>query len=277
MPIFNLNKKNPEKIGAMSYVFSFSPGKTLNGTYIHSGGVPIDFKIKKDNPIFSNYKKDTVRIRWWGGPALIIPKNQKRNIKILANYPDIDISQNENTRIFAWNYKGGIKGIIKGIYKALKLIKKEKISIKNLPIYSFYLSGNWEKTDKIIELNYNSKACIASEIYPNSNKGRIILCAAHPEYMIWEGGQIIESCDNCNKSLALGLHKWIKINDLSNTICDELTNTWWIVRRMVAWAGKVSDRSLPPIITTEFNEKIKKIISKNILWDGTIIDQMNNI
>jgi glutamine amidotransferase-like uncharacterized protein len=277
MPIFNFYQKNPEKVGAMSYVFSFSPGKTLNGTFIHSGGIPIDFIIKKDNPIFSKYQKETERIRWWGGPALIIPNNSKRNIKILANYPDIDISQNENTRIFAWKYIGGIKGLIKGIYKALKLIKKEKSSLKNLPIYSFFLAGDWEKTDKIIDLDNNSKACIASEIYPNNNKGRIILCAAHPEYMIWEGGKIIESCDNKNKSLAVGLHKWININNLSKTIENELTHTWWIVRRLVAWAGKVSDDSLPPKIRDESNEKIKKIISENILWDGTIIDQINNI
>jgi len=277
MPIFNLNQKNPEKIGAMSYVFSFSPGKTIDGTYIHSGGVPIDFNINKDNPIFSDYPKETERIRWWGGPALIVPNNSKRDIKILAKYPDSDISQHESTRIFAWKYTGGIIGIIKGFYKASKLIKKEKSSLKNLLIYSFYLAGNWEITNKIIDLDYNSKPCMTSEIYPNKNKGRILLCTAHPEYMIWRGGQIIESSYNNFNSLGSGLHKWININNLSRTIENELTHTWWIVRRMVSWAAKVPDGSFPPIINTEDNKNIEKIISKNILWDGTLIDQMKNI
>jgi len=277
LPIFNLNRKNPEKIGAMSYVFSFSPGKTINGTYIHSGGVPIDFEINKDNPIFFDYPKDTERIRWWGGPALLVPDNPKRNIKILAKYPNKDISQNESTRIFAWRYIGGIKGIVIGIYKALKLIKKENNSLRNLLLYSFYLAGNWEITNKTIDLDYKSKACMTSEIYPNNNKGRIILCTAHPEYMVWKGGQIIESYDKKFNSLASGLHKWININNLNKTIEKDLTHTWWIVRRMVAWAAKLPDDSLPPIINNEINKNIKKIISQNILWDGTIINQMKNI
>jgi hypothetical protein len=277
MPIFNLNLKNPEKVGAMSYIFSFSPGKTIDGTHIHSGGVPIDFVINNDNPIFSDYTKKTERIRWWGGPALIIPDNTKRTIKTLASYPDIDISQNESTKIFAWTYKGGINGIIKGFYKALKIIKKEKINLKNLLIYTFYLAENWEITNKKIDLDYKSKACIISEIYPNKNKGRILLCAAHPEYMIWWGGKIIESTNKKNNSLALGLHKWVNINSLNKSIEDELTHTWWIVRRIAAWSAKVPDDSLPPISKTKVNDNIKKIISQNILWDGTIVNQMNNI
>jgi len=39
------------------------------------------------------------------------------------------------TKIFSWKYKGGIKGIIIGIYKALKLIKNEGETLKNIPIY----------------------------------------------------------------------------------------------------------------------------------------------
>lgn len=276
LPIFNLNQKNPEKIGAMSYVFSFSPGKTINDDHIHSGGVPIDFNINKDNPIFSDYSKDTAKIRWWGGPSLIIPEDSKRNIKILAKYPDIDLSENESTRIFAWKYEGGILGILKGFYKALLLIKKEKKNFKHLLIYSYYLAGNWVQTNIPISLDYKSKASITSEIYPNKNEGRIILCTSHPEYMVWKGGQIIESSNKFN-SLASGLHKWINIENMNRTIEEDLTHTWWIVRRLVAWTAKVPDDLLPPIINKENKENIKSIISQNILWDGSIINQMKNI
>jgi hypothetical protein len=276
MPIFNLNKRNPEKVGAMSYVFSFSPGKTIDGTYIHSGGVPIDFKLNKNNPIFSDYPNKTERIRWWGGPALIIPNKTDREIRVIAEYPDVDISQKESTRIYAWDYKGGLTGLIKGFFKALVLIRKEKINLKNLFLYTFYLSGDWKITNNLIDLDFNSKASIVSEIYPNENKGRIILCTSHPEYMIWWGGKIIESNRNHN-CLATGLHKWVDIKPLTKSCVDELTHTWWIVRRLTAWAAKVPDKSLPPIIKTEINDKMRKIISKNILWDGSIIDQMDNI
>jgi hypothetical protein len=276
LPIFNLNHKSPDKIGAMSYVFSFSPGETRNGDYIHSGGVPIDFEINKNNSIFSDFSRDKEKIRWWGGPALIVPKKSDRNIKILAKYPKEDLSKNKSTRIYAWKYKGGLFGLIKGVFEALKIIKKDKISLKNLLIYSFYLAGNWEKTDIPIDLDYESKASIISEIYPNKNEGRILLCTSHPEYMIWNEGEIIESSKKFN-SLAFGLHKWINIGNLNKTIEGDLTHTWWIIRRFVAWAAKASDDSLPPIINQENNENIKKIIKKNIMWDGSIVNQMNNI
>ena len=94
--------------------------------------------------------------------------------------------------------------------------------------------------------------------------------------MIWYGGHIIESSNKKN-SLASGLHKWINIDKLSTTLENELTHTWWIVRRIVAWAAKVDDDSMPPIDYNENNKNIKKIVNQNILWDGTIIDQMKNI
>lgn len=276
LPIFNLNQNNPDRIGAMSYVFSFSPGKTIQGDFIHTGGVPIDFQINKDNPIFSDLSKEKEKIRWWGGPALIAPKESNRDIKILAKYPKEDLSENKSTRIYAWKYNGGLFGIFRGAYEALKLIKKEEMSLKCLFLYSFYLAGNWEKTNIPIDLDYGSKASIISEVYPNKNKGRIILCTSHPEYLIWNGGEIIESSKKFN-SLAGGLHKWINISYLNKTIEEDLTHTWWIIRRFVAWAAKVSDDSLPPIINKENIENINEIINKNIMWDGSIVNQMNNI
>lgn len=100
VPLFYpFQKKFPEHIGAASFVFSFAPGETKNGKKILSNGVPINFLIDKQNPLFSDHKKDTIRMRWWGGPALIIPKEPDRPVKILATYPKKDITQNVNTEI----------------------------------------------------------------------------------------------------------------------------------------------------------------------------------
>jgi len=58
--------------------------------------------------------------------------------------------------------------------------------------YAYYLAGDWECSDKIIDLDFSNKPSITAEIYPNEIKGRILLCASHPEYMIWRGGEINE-------------------------------------------------------------------------------------
>ena len=94
-PLFYLFQNcHPERIGATAYVFSFAPGETKNGIKIFTGGVPIDFKINKNNPIFSDFPKNIERIRWWGGPALVLPKNLDRDVKILATYPEKEMSEN---------------------------------------------------------------------------------------------------------------------------------------------------------------------------------------
>jgi hypothetical protein len=269
--------KYPEKIGAMAYVFSFAPGETIDSVRIHSAGIPLDFQISKDNPIFSDYSMDTLRMRWWGGPALIVPEKPNREVKVLARYPNEEISKNKNTRIWAWRYIGNIYGLVTAFFKTLKMIKNENIRLKNVFLYSYYLAGNWEKTDKLIELNFSNKPCMTAEIYPNEKKGRILLCTTHPEYLIWYGGHIEEVDNRDFNCLASGFHKWKNISPFSKTFADELTHTWWIVRRMVAWAAKIPDNHLPPISKDQINEKERSIISKNILWNGSIIDQMKNI
>lgn len=274
---YPFQRRFPEKIGASFYVFSFGPGETKDGKYIHTGGVPIDYIILKDNPIFRDYQNNTLRMRWWGGPGFIIPKNQDRDVKILMNYPKKALSENKDTRIFAWVYKGSYLGLIRGIIRSAKLIRKENDSFRNLLIYAFFLAGKWKKTGTPIELDLKNKPCMTTEIYPNKNKGRIILCGAHPEYMVWWGGNIEENSEIDFNDLAHGLHRWKNINPLSKTIADELTYTWWVVRRMVAWAGKVQDDHMPPIEKGEINEKVQDLIKTDILWDGSLINIINNI
>jgi hypothetical protein len=57
----------------------------------------------------------------------------------------------------------------------------------------------------------------------------------------------------------------------------DLTYTWWLVRRMVAWAAKIPDDYFPPIEKQEKNSEVKRILNKNIFWDGSINDQIQNI
>ena len=58
---------------------------------------------------------------------------------------------------------------------------------------------------------------------------------------------------------------------------DEFTYTWWVLRRLAAWAGKVPDKEMPPIEKGKITEMAKKIINENIYWDKTLINQMKNI
>ena len=275
--LYPFQKKYPEEIGAAAYVFSFAPGETVDRVRIHSGGAPLDFQICKDHPIFSAFTHDTERIRWWGGPALILPEKPDRHVKILAKYPVQDLSENESTRIYAWKYIGGIRGLFIAFLKALKFIKKEKDNIKNVLLYTYYMAGNWEITDKIIELDYSNRPSITAEVYPNENKGRILLCTSHPEYMVWWNGHIEEMKNIDFNCLATGLHKWKEIKPLSKTVKNELTHTWWMVRRFVAWAAKVPDDHLPPIHDNTTTNNLQSIISENIFWNGRLITQMKNI
>ncbi|MCX6662605.1 MAG: hypothetical protein NTY91_08675 [Euryarchaeota archaeon] len=276
-PLFYPFQKNhPEKIGATAYVFSFAPGTTSNGAHIHTGGAPIDFQLQKNHPIFSDVKQDTERIRWWGGPALIVPEHPDREVHILAQYPSQDVSDNTNLRIHAWRYTGGIPGIFSAFFKAARYLKKQNNSLKNLFLFTYYLAGNWELTNKIIDLDYSNKASITAEIYPNENKGRILLCAAHPEYMVWWNGHITEKKSEDFTCLGTGLYQWEDIASLSKDRSAELTHTWWMVRRFVAWAAKVPDTDLPPIEKPVLTKE-QSFLSKNIIWDGSLQNQMDNI
>jgi len=278
LPIFCLNQRNnPEKIGAMGYIFSFAPGKTEDDKNIHTGGVPIDFSINKKHPIFQGLDDDEVRIRWWGGPALLLPEKSDRTIDVIASYPTTDLSENKDTTIYAWKYIGGLRGLLKGVFSSFKFIKDEHLPLKYLLLYAFFLSGDWQKTDHKIKLDHQHKASITAEIYPNDCKGRIILCTSHPEYMIWWNGRIHENNAAGFHHMGHGFHQWNGIKPLTPDLGNEFTYTWWVVRRFVAWAAKVPDDHMPPIELGQINKEAESIIKKNILWDGTLLDQMDNI
>ncbi len=278
LPIFYLfQKKYPEKIGALAYVFSFAPGATVDGVRVHTGGASLDFQLCRDHPIFSDFNKDSERIRWWGGPALVVPEKPDRSVQVLAKYAFHDHALDKKIKINAWKYTGVIHCLVVAFFKALQFIRKEHDSLKNVFLYTFYMAGDWELTDRSIELDYSDKPSITAEIYPNIHEGRILLCTSHPEYMVWEDGRITEMKKTSFTCLATGLYKWEDIAPLSQNAINELTNTWWMIRRFVAWAAKVPDDQLPPIQKEVITDKDKSIVSKNVFWDGSLLNQMENI
>jgi len=277
-PMFYLFQyKHPEKIGNSAYAFSFAPGETIDGKHIFSIGSPVDVDILKDNPIFSDYNKKTRRIRWWAGQALIVPENPDREIHVLAKYPAGGLTYNESTRIYAWRYIGGLYGSIKSMFKALKLIRKNKLELNKLLLFTYYLAGDWERTDRIIKLDNANKPCITAEIYPNKNRGRILLSTVHAEYMIWWGGHIEEVSDKKFNCIGKGLHRWKNIEKISDNMEEEFTYNWWILRRFVAWAAKTPNEHLPPKEKVKIDSDKKEEIKKKIFWDGTLLNQMRDI
>lgn len=278
LPILTaLQRRYPERVGATSYVFSFAPGVTKDGKRIHTGGVPVDFDVAKDNPLFGDYPEARMRMRWWGGPGLVVPMFPDREVKVLARYPNPDFSQDPRTRAAAWRYVGGLLGALRGAKDAVKTILRDKLSWSDIVTYTYYLAGPWEKSARNIDLDCAGRPAITAEIYPNEHQGRIVLSAPHPEYMVWWGGEIGEVPESRSVCLGEGMHQWTGIEPLSETVQRELTYSWWVVRRMVAWAAKVPDDAMPPIEEGQLDDAGRAIVETNVFWDGTLHDQMRNI
>jgi hypothetical protein len=216
-------------------------------------------------------------MRWWGGPGLIVPESTDRKVSILASYPTLDFSSDPRTDLFAWRYTGGLAGLMRGFFRSVALIIRQNLKLRDTLTYAYYLAGGWRRTEKKIDLDCAGRPCMTAEIYPNENLARIVLCAAHPEYLIWWGGEIEEVNESDAVCLGHGLHRWKAIEPISDTSQDNLTYTWWVVRRMVAWSAKVPDTDMPPIEKGALNDGLRRIVRDNVQWDGTLIDQMRNI
>jgi hypothetical protein len=274
--LYPFQYKHPENIGTTAYVFSYKPGITTNGTHLHTGGIPLDFTVDTTHPIFKDYPKKTLRMRWWGGPALIIPNQTKRSIQTIATYPKIELHLQKNTRIHAWRYIGGLTGLIEGGINALHFIKNNTLKLTELPMLTYYFAGNWQPTKTPIKSDISNRPAITTEIYPNSNKGRIALCTTHPEYMIWYNGHIQEVNKNFN-CLAQGFYQWKDIQPFTPPEDYQITHTWWLIRRLVAWTAKIPDTDLPPIEKQKLTKSQHHDLKQNIYWDGTLYNQIKNI
>lgn len=246
--------KPPEKMGVAAYAWvpqddfdlddADEFNKAMDSLY---SGVPLDMSILNNHPIFDDVLQDTRRVSWIGGPALILPDDSTKDVTVLACYPTEEMSENESTRIYAWEYTGGVIGLLKALPKGIKLCREFNDPLRFAPTYAYFEARDWEPTNKIIEMNFSNKPCMTAEIYPNEKEGRIILCGLHPEYPIWWGGHL-ESIENTNENcLGNGLYIWKDTIPKNETIEDENTYNWWIVRRQVAWAAKIPDNDLPPV------------------------------
>lgn len=220
---------------------------TVEGCAKLRSGVPVDVTILKNHPVFDDFFENTQRIMWVCGPGFVIPENPDREVNVLAQYPLEEISDNQSTQIYQWKYTGGVRGILNGLLKGIKLCNKYNISFVNAFQYAFFLAGDWEPTDNRITITHSSQPCMTAEVYPNENKGRIFLCALHPEYSVWWGGHIENMLDTNENCLDEGLYTWVDIIPSNETMDDEISYNWWMIRRQVAWAAKVSDDNLPPI------------------------------
>jgi hypothetical protein len=98
----------------------------------------------------------------------------------------------------------------------------------------------------------------------------------HAEYLIWYEGSIVEQETSDHNCLGKGLHYWKDIKPLSKKL-DELHYNWWIHRRLIAWAGKVPDKDLPPPEKGKITNEMNETILANLFWDGTLFHQLRNI
>lgn len=231
----------PEAVGESAYVMC--TGWNESNPEHWFGGAPLDVVINRDNPIFNDFLESNRRIRWGAGMALSLPSFPNREIKVLANYPQEEISDNESIKIYSWKYTGRLQGLISGFLKNIK----QGLSLLDSIYFSLFKASDWICTNKIIETDFSNKPCMVMEIYPNKNKGRMILSGLHPEAKVWWGGHIEEKDDFQENCLYDALYHWVDIKPFEETKEDEVSYNWWIVRREVAWVAKIPDDELPPV------------------------------
>ena len=213
--------------------------------------VCLDLPVSKDHAIFDDFLEDTRRVRWASPPQFELPKNPDRKIDVLLRYPFEEISDNVSTQIHEWEYIGGLKGLIKAVKLGRNSIRDWIKNAGKTTWDALAHSSDWRKTNQIVPTNFSNKPFMTSEIYPNSNQARIVLCAGHPEYRVWWGGHIEEVEDTDHNTPFDGFYRWTNVTPEEETIEDEWTYNWWIVIRSVAWASKkVPDNDLPIIYGT---------------------------
>ena len=273
--VYPFQSRHPEDVGAASYVFSFAPGVTVDGKLVHTGGAPVEFRVDTSHPVFRGAQAREV-IRWWGGPGLLVPKDPGRKVSVLAWYPEVDISSNPLTRIASWRYAGGLRGLVRSVLGAFRQVKVERGPLRKVVLYAFYLAGPWERTERPVRLDQAGLPAVTAEVFPNEHAGRILLCTAHPEYMPWREGRIVEREPSPDVCIGTGFRRWEGIETFSELEA-EVAATWWMVRRFVAWAGKVPDDALPPKEAVTLPAKVCRELFPYIVWDGSRENQFMTI
>jgi len=238
-----LRGRGPESVDMQSYLF-YSSWHVSNPHDMNYSGVCPDINISKDNPIFDDFIGNTRKIRWIGFPALEVPEQPDREITVLAKFPEEEISDNKSAQIHYWTYTGGISGLIKGLFCKDKIEWCENLGFL---MNSFVFSGDWKKTDKLVETYVANKPFITAEIYPNENKARVVRCPGHPELLTWWGGCLQDVEDTDANNIYEGFHKLVGATPLDETVEDEMTYNYCIIRRIIAWEAKIPDNDLPSV------------------------------
>ncbi len=240
--------KEAGSIGLQGYI-EYSGWNTTNLSINYYSGACLDVNISHNNPIFKDFVGPSRRIRWVSGEKLILPDDTDDRITILAKYPSEEISDNKSFRIHHWEYTGGIRGLFKAFIQAIRS-GEEIYFLENLGILTeiVVFAEDWKCTDKIVETSHANTPFMVSEIYPNENNARIVLCSGHPEMNVWWGGHIKEVEDNDHNNIYDGFHHWVDVTPENKTVQDEFSYNYWIIKRSVAWASqKVPDDDLPPV------------------------------
>ena len=228
-----------DKTGSVGYVM-FSG---WNYSKHPLSGVPIDVPIDRNHPIFSNCKTNTTRVTWIGGPGIIFSDNVDREAEIIARFPEWEICENETVQIKSWKYTGGLKGMFNSFFKELR---KGNNPVRS-PSDFFMNITDWECTGAILQTDNADTGFMTAETFPNENQGRIVLISGHPECKVWWGGHIENHPETDSNNLYDGLHEWVDVIPFNQTIEDEKTHAYWIIRRSIAWGSKIPESDLPPI------------------------------
>lgn len=234
----------PSSIGTGAYL-SYSGYKIGPDANPYSG-ISVDCNISKDNPIFDDLIEETRKINWIGATSFIPPEKPDRDTMVLARFPEIEFSDNETTKINQWKYTGGLSGLIKAFIHP----GTGSHWFDNFGRFgdAFVFATDWVNIGNVIETNVANKPFMTAEIYPNSNQARIVRCSGHLEFNVWWGGHIEAVEDNDQNNIYEGFYKWVNVTPSEETIEDEDTFNYWIIRRSIAWASqKVPDNDLPSI------------------------------
>jgi hypothetical protein len=228
---------NAGNVGESAYVYY--SGMNVSDQKLMLGGFPLKMNIQKSHPIFRGFEGEKCSVRWVGGPALI----PKGGADIIMSYPSDEEFNDYKIHRWLFNNWGELFGeFIKTSVDFLKNPKKDFADgLLKLAQKGWKTSG-WIKSKELISVELADYPAMTAEKY---GKGRIILCASHPELPIWDTqkGRFKEVKDDGDKTLWNPVIYWENIDEE-----DLNPSTEWIVRREVAWASnKVLDYEMPPI------------------------------
>jgi len=237
-------RRAPESVDMQAFLLS-SGWNTSNPHCTVFTGLCPNVTINTTHPVFHDFLGDTRKIRWIGMEGFELPQNPDREIQVLGRFPAEELSDNASNQAHYWTYTGGWKGIIKGILTGGSVNWCQNYG--RIPMKAFLFSSDWKKTDMVMRTNVSSKIFMSAEIYPNGNEARIVRCSGHPELKIFWGGHLEDANDTGANTLYEGFYYVAGTVPFNQTVEDERTYNYCIIRRVLAWEAKIPDDDLPAV------------------------------